>query len=334
VVRYILHQTESRIVVTGGAGFIGSHLVDLLVRRGYSSVVVLDSLIRGRLENLSLDRSRVRFVQGDIRDRRTVEAVLSKAHTVYHLAAQSRVLDCDADANGSLSTNVAGTFEVLRAASALGVERVIFASSREVYGDSTWLPVPESAPIRPKNQYGASKAAGEAYCRAFRATGLQVRIVRLTNIYGPRDFDRVIPIFLCRSLKREPLVIFGGQQVLDFLSVRNAVEGLLRAAESADFDEPINIGSGQPTALTHLAERIIKHTNSTSEILIEPGRSVEVGQFVADISRAKQQLGLAQPLDSLAELDEALLIVRLTQTAIPCEHNLQNRRRSPALSSQ
>src|SRR4029077_13273970 len=122
-----------------------------------------------------------------------------------------------ADLNYTFNTNVAGTFNLLQAAKSNGVRRVVFASSREVYGDPRQLPVPETAPIKPKNSYGASKAAGEAYCGAFGREDLEIAVLRLANVYGPGDAGRVLPLFMGSALQDLPLVLYGGQQILDFV---------------------------------------------------------------------------------------------------------------------
>ena len=162
-----------RILITGGAGFIGSHLVDRLALDPSNHLIVLDNLRRGRLANLEPMTDRVEFIQGDICDRSVVERAVQGVDLVYHLAAQSNVLGAVTDIDYSFRANVVGTFEVLKAAAEAGVRRLVFSSSREVYGDPQTLPVPESAPISPKNAYGASKAAGEMYCRAFSSPFLR-----------------------------------------------------------------------------------------------------------------------------------------------------------------
>jgi UDP-glucose 4-epimerase len=166
-----------RILITGGAGFVGSHLAHSLAGDGRHEIVVLDNLARGRAENLRPCNQHIRFIQGDIRDEASVREAMQGASIVFHLAAQANVLGALADPDYSFQTNVWGTLVV-------GVQRVVFSSSREVYGDASTLPVAENAPLLPKNQYGASKAAAEQYCRVFTTTeGLDVNILRFSNIY-------------------------------------------------------------------------------------------------------------------------------------------------------
>ncbi len=295
----------SKVLVTGGAGFIGAHLVDRLVERG-DQVVVVDNMRRGHKEKLEnyVRQGGVRLVEEDIRRFDTLAGAVRGCETVYHLAAQSNVMGAVSDPDFSITTNVIGTFNVLRSAAEAGVRRVVFTSSREVYGDPRSLPVAEDAPLLAKNPYGASKVAGEAYCRAFSSThGLAVRIVRLANVYGPGDSDRVIPLWLSAAQDGRDLEVYGGEQVIDFLWVGTAVEALLFAAE-AGLPGPVNIGSGMGTRILDLAERVLRATGSKSKITRTPARGLEVAKFVADI-RVMRSLGLspdADPLEHLAEL--------------------------------
>ncbi|HZW30910.1 MAG TPA: SDR family NAD(P)-dependent oxidoreductase [Isosphaeraceae bacterium] len=293
----------ARIVVTGGAGFIGSHLVDELVRTG-EEVLVLDNLRRGRWLNLT-HQTGVQCVTGDIRDIGLLRALLAGADTVYHLAAQSNVLGALEDPDYSFTTNVAGTVNVFRAALEAQVGRVVFSSSREVYGDVEAVPVAEEAPLRPKNLYGASKAAGEMYARVYRAQGLDIRVLRLANVYGPRDTDRVIPRFIARALRGEPMTIYGGDQVLDFIWVGHVVRALVRAAHLPALAEPVNVGSGQGTTVRDLAERIRGEVSPNAPVELLPPRTFEVGRFIADVRRGRELLDLpaiADPLDHLGEV--------------------------------
>jgi UDP-glucose 4-epimerase len=288
--------------VTGGAGFIGSHLVDVLVRENAGRIVVLDNLKRGRLANLAQSLDRIEFVNGDIRDRELMERTSQGVDLIYHLAAQSNVLGAVHDLDYSFTANVVGTIEVLRAAQKSGVRRVVFTSSREVYGDPQSLPVPETAPIAPKNAYGASKAAAEMYCRVFSAGRLTVAVLRLANVYGSRDFDRVIPIFLDQALRNLPLTLYGGQQVLDFVWIDTVVQGLMGAAELPAWPGPVNVGSGVPTTILDLAARVVSKTGSSSEVRIGPARDVEVSRFVASTECMRQTLGIVPPADPLVQL--------------------------------
>jgi UDP-glucose 4-epimerase len=302
-----MHQRTDKVVVTGGAGFIGSHLVDRLLADTHAEVVVLDNLHRGRLTNLAqhTDSPRLSVIQGDIRNPDIVAETLRGAEVVYHLAAQSTVMGAVEDLDYSFSTNVIGTFNVLKAASHESVKRVVFASSREVYGEPIELPVDEGQPLLAINFYGASKVMGEAYCRAFRrASGLNAIILRLANAYGPRDFGRVIPLWVDQATAGQDLMVYGGKQVLDFVWVGQVVEALMRAAELEGPTPPINIGSGTGTRIVDLARRIRLMAGSHSQIQLVPARAVEVVQYVARIDRMRQLLRMEPTSDPLANLPE------------------------------
>lgn len=294
-----------RVLVTGGAGFLGSHLVDALVDRG-EEVVVLDNLRRGRRSHLQrhLDRQEIELLTDDVRDFGSVLRAMKGAEIVYHLAAQSNVMGAVRDVDYSFTTNVRGTFNVLKAAAALGVRRLVFASSREVYGEPAELPVSEGAALSAKNHYGASKIAGEAYCRAWQgAAGLECVVLRFANVYGARDRDRVIPLWLENACRGRDLELYGGRQVLDFLWIGHAVEALLAAA-GCPSDRPINVGSGQGIALPDLARRVLEVTGSNAVTRVLPARSAEVVRFVADVTRMRDFLGVVPPDDPLNRLSD------------------------------
>jgi UDP-glucose 4-epimerase len=302
-----MHQRTDKVVVTGGAGFIGSHLVDRLLADAHSDVVVLDNLHRGRLTNLAKHTAnpRLSVIQGDIRNADVVAETVRGADVVYHLAAQSTVMGAVEDLDYSFSTNVIGTFNVLRSAARESVRRVVFASSREVYGEPIELPVDEGQPLLAINFYGASKVTGEAYCRAFRrASGLNTVILRLANTYGLRDSGRVIPRWVEQAIAGEDLTVYGGKQVLDFVWVGQIVEALVRTAELDGPMPPINIGSGTGTRIVDLARRIRLMAGSHSQIKLVPARAVEVVQYVARIDRMRQLLRLEPTSDPLANLPE------------------------------
>jgi UDP-glucose 4-epimerase len=293
-------RQEAVIVVTGAAGFIGRHLTRYLLNHTEDVVVGLDNLYRGSWEGLT-PHERLVTVTADIRVADELGPVFAGAHTVFHLAGLSHVMDSIWDQDYAFSANVGGTFNVLRAARQAGVRHVVFTSSREVYGESPLLPVPETAPLTAKNPYGASKIAGEAYCRVFDSDEMHVSVVRLANVYGAGDRGRVIPIFIDRAHQGLPLVLHGGQQVIDFVSVGTVVEALWRLGRRPSA-EPINVGSGKGIRLPDLAERIIRETGSDSPIEMAPARSEEVVQFVADVRRLRAVLGVEAPPDPLAEL--------------------------------
>jgi nucleoside-diphosphate-sugar epimerase len=304
-----MYQRTEKVVVTGGAGFVGSHLVDRLLADSRAEIVVLDNLTRGRLANLAHHQANPRLVlrDGDIRDVATVADVVRGADIVYHLAAQATVMGAVQDLDYSFSTNVVGTFNVLRESAVAGVRRVLFTSSREVYGEPIELPVDEGQPLLAINFYGASKVVGEAYCRAFRrASGLDTVILRLSNAYGPRDYGRVIPLWIEQALRGEDLELYGGKQVLDFVWVDQVVDAILAAAASDVVLPAINVGSGTGTKLMDLARRIRLLSGSRGQVRIAPSRAVEVVQYVARVDRMRQLLGIDPPSDPLLHLQKLI----------------------------
>jgi UDP-glucose 4-epimerase len=313
----MVHVAESRIVVTGGAGFIGSHLVESLLNNGASRVTVIDNLSRGRLSNFALfrDDDRLGFLEADIRDYDTVRGVMRGADLVFHLAAQSTVMGAARNLDYTFTTNVAGTYNVLKAAAEQSVKRIVFSSSREVYGEPLTLPVDESHPLMSINTYGATKVAGEALCRAFsRETGIETRILRIANAFGPRDIGRVIPSWIEQARAGNDLTVYGGDQVLDFIWVADVVDAMLRAADADIALPPINVASGTGTKILDLARRIGQLVGHSCEIKLVPRRSIEVTRFVGNPERMTQLLGLTPASDPLARL-AAMIPPRATASA-------------------
>ena len=291
-----------KTLVTGGAGFIGSHLVKRLAESDAGSIVVLDNLSRACWGEER--REAVRFIQGDIRERSTVENAMSGCEVVFHLAAQSNVMGAVADAEYCFSSNVGGTFNVLQASRTAGIKRLVFTSSREVYGDPARVPVRETSPLRPKNAYGTSKVAGEFYCQLAVREGLEVVVLRLANVYGPGDRDRVIPLFSDAAAHNQPLTVYGKRKVVDFVWIGTVVDALLRSALGPYVSGPVNVASGKGVNLVELARRIVQSTRSSSPVRIVSERDKEVSRFVADVTRAKRLLGIPEIEDPLWALSQ------------------------------
>src|SRR5579883_1105371 len=309
-----------RVLITGGAGFVGSHLVDRLLApppgaaQPAYEIVVFDNLRRGRPEHLEphLSAGRVQLIVGDIRDEAALRAACQGVEIVFHLAAQANVVGSEADRDYAFTTNVVGVYTMLKVAEAAGVRRVLFSSSREVYGEPAALPVSEDAPLAPKNAYGASKVAGEMYFRIAQAReALETVVFRLSNVYGLRDSERVIPLWLERARRHEELLLYGGDQIIDFVWVGDVVEAFARAAlaeRQQIVGQTMNIGTGVGTPLEALARRIVALSGSSGGLRIVPPRSVEVRRFVADPTRLHTVLGLKAdpPLVHLGEMLAAL----------------------------
>ncbi len=298
-----------KIVVTGGAGFIGSHLIDRLLADGTGDVVGFDNFSRGRLETVAHLRSEPRFrlIEGDVQDQASVSEACRGARLVYHLAAQSTRTGAMRDVDATFQTNVHGTFNILRAAVENDVPRVVFTSSRDVYGEPVELPVEEESPLLAINSYGASKVAGEVYCRAFRREfGLQTVILRLASVYGLRDIGGVIPTWLRQAQAGQEMRIYGGKQVLDFVWVGQVVEALVRAGKLDGPLPPINIGSGTGTRIVVLARRIARLVECQPKIHLEPARPTDVTRYIANVERMRRILLIEPLLDPLGNLTELI----------------------------
>jgi UDP-glucose 4-epimerase len=276
------------VLVTGAAGFIGSHLVERLVEEGYD-VTAVDNMLRGKLDNLSKVLDKIKFVKGDVRDYELMKEFVRGSELVFHLASLSRVLPSIENPELCFEVNVKGT-EVMARLCSKYRKKLIFSSSREVYGSPKYLPVDEAHPLNPENPYGASKVCGEKIIEAYaKSYGLNYVTLRLTNVYGLRDFDRVIPIFVEKALKGEDLVVYGADKILDFVYIDDVINALINAM---DYDEglALNIGSGVGTSLLELANLVRNMTNKEVKIIVKERRRGEVDKFVANIRRAEELL--------------------------------------------
>ena len=289
-----------RYLVTGGAGFIGSHLVERLVRQG-AEVTVLDDLSTGRREHIRAVRDRIRFLRGDAARLETCRRAMQGVDYVLHQAAVTSVPRSTRNPVAAHQANVTGTLNILLAAQEAKVRRVVFAGSTAAYGDATELPNHEALLPRPLSAYAASKLAGEAYCQAFwRTHGLETVVLRYFNIFGPRQsleshYGAVVPLFIAAALRGEPAVIYGdGGQTRDFTFVTNVVDANLLAchapAEQA-VGTVFNIGCGTAASIRELWERIADLVGVEVEPLYDAARAGDVRHSVAAIDRARERLG-------------------------------------------
>jgi len=288
----------SRYLVTGGAGFIGSHIADSLVRRG-DSVVVLDNLSTGKLANLEASRGGVEFLQADVRDLNAVSRACRGVECVLHHAALASVPQSIADPIAANEVNACGTLNVLVAARERGVRRVVYAASSSVYGDTPALPIAEEAPAVPLSPYAVSKHVGELYCQVYwKLHGLEAVVLRYFNVFGPRqdpasEYAAVIPKFI-RALQRgESPVIFGdGEQTRDFVYVGNVVEANLLALKTPNAaGQVLNIASGRRTSLNQLVEMMQRAIGVEARPVHGDPRPGDIKHSCADISRARKLLG-------------------------------------------
>jgi UDP-glucose 4-epimerase len=307
--------TGARVLVTGGAGTIGSTLVDQLLEKGVASIDVLDNLVRGRVANLepALESGRVNLVTGDIRDRDLVHDLTVDKDVVFHQAA-IRITQCAEDPRLALEVLVDGTFNVLEAVAAKSVEKLVFASSASVYGMAEEFPTNERHHHHNNDTfYGAAKSFNEGMVRSFRAmNGIDYVGLRYFNVYGPRmDVHGLYTEVLVRWMERiadgQPPLIFGnGQQTMDFIFTKDIARANILAAESDISEGIFNIASGEETSLLELAEALLRAMDSDLSVEHGPERAVNgVARRLASTDAAATELGFAATTgleDGLREL--------------------------------
>jgi UDP-glucose 4-epimerase len=287
------------VLVTGGAGFIGSHIVDALVERG-ARVRVIDNLSTGYLRNLEAVSDRIDFLEGDLADESVAHKAVENVELIFHEAALPSVPRSIANPRETHLASVEATFNLLLAAKEKGVRRLVYAASSSAYGDQPTSPKIESMRPEPLSPYAAAKLVGEYYCKVFyRSYGLETLCLRYFNVFGPRQdpsspYSGVISQFIDRLLKGQRPIIYGdGEQTRDFTYVSNAVEANMRAAESdRGIGEVTNVANGEQVSINQLFQRL-RQVIGCDEIEPEykPARAGDILHSLADISRAREYLG-------------------------------------------
>lgn len=290
---------NKNIIVTGGAGFIGSHLVDSLVANNH--VMVIDNLSSGKLNNIQhlLERGSIDFIQADITDLEQMRKLVCGNQIIFHLAVQCLRISLS-DPYLVHDVNATGSLNLCQAAQEAEIERFIYVSSSEVYGTAKTAPMTEDHPLEPTTPYGASKLAGEAYARSYYLSfGLPVTIVRPFNTYGPREhlegaYGEVIPRFFLRAMNNLPPIIFGdGEQTRDFTEVSDIVRGIVSAGECDELmGETVNIAAGREVTINKIAEIILEVSGRGGKFdpIHMEERPGDVRRHYADISKAKRLL--------------------------------------------
>jgi UDP-glucose 4-epimerase len=292
-------QTKlQRILVTGGAGFIGSHLTDALVNRGHK-VTIFDNLSFGTKGNiiLHIGNGQVRFVKGDVRNTEEVRGALDDVNLVFHLAAITSVPYSIENPTATIEVNDRGTRNLLEACIKSNVERFINISSCAVYGNPKYLPIDEIHPVSPMSPYAESKVKGEEYCTEFKEKyGLKTLTLRLFNVYGRRQstnqYSGVITEFIEHIRNGKPPEIYGdGEQTRDFIHVSDVVQALLLSMSSKNaVGEIFNIGSGKPITINKLCQILVKKLHAEMEPVYREPRSGDIKHSCAKIDKARKLL--------------------------------------------
>ncbi|MGA6099572.1 NAD-dependent epimerase/dehydratase family protein [Stutzerimonas marianensis] len=299
---------KSPVLVTGGAGFIGSNLVDLLLAQGHG-VRILDNLSTGKQANLPSD-PRVEFIKGDVADVQLVRRAVQGCQAVVHLAAVASVQASVEDPVGTHQSNLVGTLNICEAMREAGIRRVVFASSAAVYGNNgDGEAIDEETPKAPLTPYAADKLASEHYLDFYRRQhGLEPVVFRFFNIYGPRQdpsspYSGVISIFTERALKRQPIIVFGdGEQTRDFLYVGDLVELLGQALKQEEIDVgAINVGLNRATSLNQLLAAIGDVVGELPPVSYQAARSGDIRHSRADNARLLERYRLPSPVTGMRE---------------------------------
>ncbi len=297
------------ILVTGGAGFIGSHLVDRLSAE--NRVIVFDNLSSGSLVNLERSQDRITFIKGDTLDKALLMDIVAEVELVFHLAANVGNIKSIEDPHFDMDVNIKGTINLLEACLKSSIKRLVYSSSGAIFGEAKYLPIDEAHPLNPESPYGVSKLAAEKYCFAFyKVHGIPTTALRYFNAYGPRQgssgYPNVIAVFFNRIKAGKPLTIFGdGKQTRDFIFVEDIVTAnILAATQPAAVGEIFNIATGKTNSVEQIASLIKQISAKESPVVYAELRAGEVRHSQANIEKAQRMLGYNPEI----ELKKGLLL--------------------------
>jgi len=290
------------ILVTGGAGFIGSHIVDRLSPE--NKVTVLDNLSSGSLPNLGKSKDRITFIKGDVLDKTLLKNIVAEVELIFHLAANVGNIRSIEDPYFDMDVNIRGTINLLEACLNSNVKRLVYSSSGAIFGEAKYLPIDEDHPLNPESPYGVSKLAAEKYCFAFhKVHGVPTTAVRYFNVYGPRqgysEYANVIPIFIGRIKDNKLLTIFGdGKQTRDFVFVEDVVTAnILAATQPAAIGQIFNIATGRGKSLLELVSILNEISAKENPVVHADARAGEVKHSRANIEKAQKMLGYNPQID-------------------------------------
>jgi len=302
---------RKKVVVTGGAGFIGSHIVEYWSKQN-ADVLVLDNLRSGFEKNLNGFKN-VTFVKGSITDKDVVFSVLENADYVHHLAAMISVPESVENPFECVSINVNGLLNVLEASAKHKIKKIVHSSSAAVYGDNPVSPKTISMKPEPKSPYGITKLDGEYYLQSYLENfGLQTISLRYFNVFGPRQdpksqYAAAIPIFVNNALQNKEIIIYGdGKQTRDFIFVKDVVAANVLAATTENVNGTFNVACGSAISINQLVKLVLELTNSKSHIRYEKERAGDIKHSLASIEETKQQLGFQPKHDLLEGLKETI----------------------------
>ena len=299
----------SLFLVTGGAGFIGSNMVRFLLEKG-QKVRVLDNFETGRHENIEEVLNKIELIEGDIRDKATIAESVAGADIVLHLAALGSVPRSIADPETTHDVNVTGTFNMLKSSCVAKVKRFVFASSSSIYGQDATLPQTEDLPLAPISPYGASKAMGELYCKAFyESFGLETASLRYFNVFGPRQdpnsqYAAAIPLFVSALLRDKPPTIFDdGEQSRGFTYIENVMQAnWLALTVEKTSGQAMNISTASSVTVNTVVKTITKLLGKDLKPVYAPPRQGDIKHSFADVSLAKKIIGY----ESKVSFDEGI----------------------------
>lgn len=315
-------ETAKKILVTGGAGFIGSHLVEALLAEGFL-VRILDNFSTGKYANLPQDHEGLEIVEGDVADPQVVDQAVQGVSSIVHFAAVASVQASVEDPAGTHASNFIGTLNLLEACRRHKVKRFLFASSAAVYGNGAPLPISEKSSLQPLTPYAADKLASEYYLDFYgREYGLEPVIFRFFNVFGPRQdpsspYSGVISIFVDRALAQQPLTIYGnGEQTRDFIYVTDLVKILVKALTSQSLvTGPVNVGTGTQTSLIDLVDQLGILLGNSLELMHQPPRQGDVKHSLADISLLEKNFDFKQSFSFERGLGD--LVTYLEEARVP-----------------
>jgi UDP-glucose 4-epimerase len=312
---------DSRILVIGGAGFVGSHIVDQLTQEPVGEIVVLDNLVRGTRENLATagKDSRVKIIDGSITDQSLLRELMTGTDYVFHLAALW-LYECVHQPRSALEVNVVGTYNVIEAAQEAGVKKVVYSSSASVYGDAVVTPMTEEHPFNNRTMYGATKIAGEQFFRAFyEQHKLDYVGLRYMNVYGPRmDYKGTYVSVIMKVLDRidqnlAPVIFGDGSQAYDFIHVDDVARANVLALKSDATDQFFNVGKGVKTTIDELVQMLLQLTESDLKPEYKPQEQMFVTHRVGSTDKASRLLNFEAQVDLYEGLRSVVEWRRLNQ---------------------